>query len=187
MPAFIAILLVFLVLSGCGKSDNTTIESKTANSSADVESVEEETSSHFLLNAIARYVVGDVDIQKKEKKKKKLQIGNKVYENDLVSTGLESEADLSLADGSVLKVVENTDALFAAEMNGDSQKLVIIDITKGRVHFDIQKQKNREVKFKTTSVIAAIRVTVGFVGSVKGKSIASLKEGKIEVINHCCR
>lgn len=184
MQALIAILFVFLALSGCSKSDNATPESKNANSSADAESVEEAVSSHFLLNAMARYIVGDVDVQKKQKKKKKLQIGGRVYENDLVSTGFESEADLSLADGSVLKVIENTDALFAAEMDGDSKKLIIIDITKGRVHFDIQKQKNREVKFKTSTAIAAIRGTVGFVGNVKGKTVASLKEGKVEVVSN---
>ena len=184
MPALIAIFLVFLALSGCSKSDKATPESKNANSSADAESVEEAVSSHFLLNAMARYIVGDVDVQKKQKKKKKLQIGGRVYENDLVSTGFESEADLSLADGSVLKVIENTDALFAAEMDGDSKKLIIIDITKGRVHFDIQKQKNREVKFKTSTAIAAIRGTVGFVGNVKGKTVASLKEGMVEVVSN---
>ncbi len=142
---------------------------------------EEVASGNSLLKAKARYVVGEVDLQKNQKDWKKLQIGGKIVENDKVRTGVESEADISVADGSVLKIIENTSVLFSVDSADGAKKLVVIDIGKGKVHFDIQKQKNQQYKFKTGTATAAIRGTAGFVGSVNGKMVASLKEGKVEV------
>ena len=145
---------------------------------------EEVASGNSLLKAKARYVVGEVDLQKNQKDWKKLQIGGKIVENDKVRTGVESEADVAVADGSTLKIIENSTVQFSVESAEGKQKLVIIDIGKGKIHFDIQKQKDNQYKFKTGTATAAIRGTAGFVGSVNGKMVASLKDGKVDVVSN---
>jgi hypothetical protein len=97
---------------------------------------------------------------------------------------MESDADIVVVDGSSFKIVENSTVQFAVDSFDGEKKLVLVDISNGRVHFDIQKQKNREYKFKTGSAAVAIRGTAGFVGKVNGKTVASLKEGKVEVVSN---
>ena len=172
-------LLLPLLLLGCGEKPAKQ-ESVPSPEQTDVQAPSESS----LLIAKARYVVGDVRWQHPQKKWNLLQVGNRVVENDKIRTELESAANLSLTDGSVLKVVEKTEVCFMVDSTGEQKKLMIVTIEKGRVHFDIQKQQAREFRFKTKTGAAAIRATAGFVGEFNGKLIASLKEGKVDVIDN---
>jgi len=173
-------LFALAVLSGCNESEppKTPVPPK---GMADVEDTAPVKSN---LKAQVRYVSGEAMFQRNNRDWKKLQVGKKVVENDVVRTELESEADIAAVDGSILKIIEKSTVQFTVDSADGAKKLVIIDIGKGKVHFDIQKQKNREFKFKTGTATAAIRGTAGFVGSVNGKMVASLKDGKVDVVSN---
>ena len=110
-----------------------------------------------------------------------LRVGKTVVENDHVRTALESELVVNMTDGSALRVPESSNVTFQAELQDNEKKLIFLDIHSGKVHFDIQKQEQAEIYFKTGTATVAIRGTAGFVGEVQGKTVASLKEGKVEV------
>lgn len=112
-----------------------------------------------------------------------VKIGNRVVENDRLQTKLESEVLLAIRDGSVLKIDENSDVAlkFSDDMNG--HKAFLVDVNEGTIYFDIQKQRKNGFLFKTGTAAVAIRGTAGFVGNVKGKTVASLKEGMVDVTN----
>ena len=177
----VASLSLFLFCSGCQKNEES---KQTSESPKEISNVEEPVQVKNNLKAMVRYVAGEAMFKRAEKDWVPLQIGRKVVENDRVRTELESEADISVVDGSILKIIEKSTVLFSVDSLDGEKKLVIVDVNKGRVHFDIQKQKNREYKFKTGTAAVAIRGTAGFVGNVNGKTVASLKDGKIEVVSN---
>jgi len=171
-------LVVILSLFGCKSSEESKPNPQPV-PEAKVEVAEEVEAS--ALSAKAKFIVGDVERQRKESPWKDLHVGHKVKEGDKVRTGLESDAVFSMPDGSRLKVMEKSKVSFAVNTTETGKEMVLIEIEPGTVQFDVQKQKSREFKFKTGTATAAIRGTSGFVGYVNGKTVASLKEGKIEV------
>lgn len=112
-----------------------------------------------------------------------VKIGARVVENDRVQTKLESEVLLSVRDGSVLKIDENSDVFLKVDVTSDGRKVFLVGVNEGTIYFDIQKQRKNGFQFKTGTAVVAIRGTAGFVGNVKGKTIASLKEGRVDVTN----
>lgn len=181
---WVACGLCLFLLAGCKSDDEPKPVPKGVAETPSVEPSEEDVSLHSLLKAKVRYVVGDVNFQRKQTDWKKLNVGSKIVENDKVRTAVESSTDMIVSDGSMLKIAEKTNVLFTAEMIDGKKKWMLVDISEGRVHFDIQKQVSREFKFKTGVATVAIRGTAGFVGNVHGKSVASLKEGKIDVTSN---
>ena len=180
--SFIVVSLLFLLFfAGCQKTEET---KTTSDSSKQVETNESSDEVVGNLKARVRNVTGDASFQRAKKDWTPLRIGKKIVEDDKVRTAMESDADIVVVDGSSFKIVENSTVQFAVESFDGEKKLVLVDIGKGRVHFDIQKQKNREYKFKTGSAAVAIRGTAGFVGNVNGKTVASLKEGKVDVVSN---
>ena len=141
---------------------------------------EESVPENALLKAKVRSVIGTVEREKSDSWKQ-LRVGKTVVENDHVRTALESELVVNLTDGSALRVPESSNVTFQAELQDNEKKLIFLDIHSGKVHFDIQKQEQAEIYFKTGTATVAIRGTAGFVGEVQGKTVASLKEGKVEV------
>ena len=145
---------------------------------------EEAVPENALLKAKPRSVIGTVDLQKAGKENwVGLRVGRTVIEKDRIRTALESETILELSEGSVLTVAELSDVRLEANLVDAAKKLVAVDIQSGKVLFDIQRQPGREFQFKTGNATAAIRGTAGFVGSMNGQTVASLKEGKVEVSN----
>ena len=142
--------------------------------------VEEAVPEDALLKAKVRSVVGTVEREKSDSWTQ-LRVGKTVVENDHVRTALESELIVNMTDGSALRVPESSNVTFRAELQDNVKKLIFLDIHSGKVHFDVQKQQQAEIYFKTGTATMAIRGTAGFVGEVQGKMVASLKEGKVEV------
>lgn len=130
-----------------------------------------------------RYILGEVTIQKNAKNNwNPLRIGLKVRENDLIRTLVESEAGIALSDGSLVTIEENTTILFETAVNNQNEKVTSVDLQKGRVFFDVQKQSNgNSFQFKTGTATAAIRGTNGFVESGEEGIIVSLESGKMLV------
>ena len=173
---FFAILVASLSLSlvSCKEEPKENTAQETA-----TETSEPETS---LLKARAKYVLGQVKWFKNKKNDwRQLHVGAKVSEQDKISTAAGSDATLEFPDGSAVVFGEHTDVLLGAEEKDGQRSLVLFDIRNGNVRFDIQKQKNREVKFTTGTAAASIRGTLGFVGNTHNKMVVSLKEGLVDV------
>ena len=175
---FIVVLVfVVLALTACNDKESSRSASKEKVAGA---TVEEPVPENALLKAKVRSVVGTVEREKADSWTQ-LRVGKTVVENDHVRTALESELIVNLTDGSSLRVPESSNVTFQAELQDNVKKLFFLDIHSGKVHFDIQKQQQSEIYFKTGTATVAIRGTAGFVGEVQGKTVASLKEGKVVV------
>lgn len=112
---------------------------------------------------------------------KSLHVGQSVGDNDQIMTETESEVVLNTTDGTVLIISENSTVEFNTEFKSSIKGEVNIFIRNGNIQFDVQKQKNNQFNFKTGTATASIRGTAGFVGSLDGQMVASLKEGLVEV------
>ena len=133
-----------------------------------------------------RSTLGNVDRWKvKLNNWAQLWTGAKVYQSDLVRTGVESEVVFALPDGSSIAIAENTEIELSQllEPNDEGGFETKIDIHKGFINFAVRKQKNKKsnFKFKTGTATASIRGTEGFVGG-EGVFFAGLKTGKLEII-----
>lgn len=130
-----------------------------------------------------RYILGEVSIQKKSGGNwNPLRIGLKVRENDLIRTLVESEAGITLPDGSLITIEENTTVFFKTAIDAQSHRETTVDIQKGRVFFDVQKQAaDNKFLFRTGTATAAIRGTNGFVEAGNEGIIVSLESGKMVV------
>lgn len=170
-------MLAALALTACKDEEAPKPAPKEVAASAPVE---EAVPENALLKAKVRSVVGTVEREKADSWTQ-LRVGKTVVENDHVRTALESELIVNMTDGSALRVPESSNVTFQAELQDNVKKLIFLDIHSGKVHFDIQKQQQAEIYFKTGTATVAIRGTAGFVGEVQGKTVASLKEGKVEV------
>ena len=147
------------------------------------ETVVEETPQKSILKAKVRKSLGEADYTRGAVEHwKHVSVGQRIIEKDRIRTAFESEVVLAVEDGSCLWITENSDVTLSAEMFEALRRKVSIVIKKGRIHFDVQKQKIGDAfEFKTGTAVAAIRGTAGFVGEVGGKMVASLKEGRVEV------
>lgn len=133
-----------------------------------------------------RSVLGEVTRQKKDQNKwLPLRVGAKVSDSDLIRTLVESQAIISLPDGSSITIEENAIVVLEKVFSSKSARETSLDIKSGRLHFDVQKQAGRtgSFKFKTGTATAAIRGTNGFIGTTKKGMIASLQEGSLEVLD----
>lgn len=107
---------------------------------------------------------------------------NKVKQDDNIRTFIESQAIIALPDGSRFSIQENTDLTITGLKfeNGDNVFTTVIN--NGKMGFDVQKQKTAgKFKFKTGTATAAIRGTAGVFGSVKGRLVASLRNGEMVI------
>lgn len=135
------------------------------------------------LKAKVRKALGDANLLRKGHDSwTKLRIGQNVVENDRIRTAAESEAVLSMNDGSSLWITELSDITLDVEIFDSLSRQVSVVVKDGSVHFDVQKQNpGNSLQFKTGTATAAIRGTAGFVGNVNGVMVASLKEGAVAV------
>lgn len=131
-----------------------------------------------------RSVLGEVTRQKKAQNQwLPLRVGAKVYESELIRTLVESQAIISLPDGSSLTIEENAIVVLEKVFSKKGSKETTLNIKSGLLHFDVQKQagKTGSFKFKTGTATAAIRGTNGAIGIAKKGLFASLAEGALEV------
>ncbi|MCQ2103098.1 MAG: FecR family protein [Fibrobacter sp.] len=145
----------------------------------------DEVPENAVFKAKVRKIIGESDMQKSaDADWKRLRQGQTVVENNRIRTAVESEATLGVNDGSILTVSENSEVTVTAEMLNSMARKISVVVKNGNVYFDIQKQERESsFEFKTGTATAAIRGTAGFVGSVGGQTVASLKEGRVEVTN----
>ena len=135
------------------------------------------------IKAKVRKVLGETDLQRKNTEKwSKLRFGQTVAEKDRIRTGVESEAVMAINDGSSLWITELSDVVLDAEIFDSLNHQVSVRVNNGAVLFDVQKQPTgRTVNFTTGVATAAIRGTAGFVASINGQMVTSLKQGLVSV------
>ena len=136
-------------------------------------------------NGKVRSVLGDVARQKANKTNwAALRVGATVEQADKIRTEIESQAIISLPDGSSISIEENTLVVFEQLVANDGNQKLTADVQHGKVRFDVQKQKGKEssFQFRTGTATAAVRGTAGVIGQTsRGKPIAALREGKLEI------
>lgn len=181
--SLIVTVLVALAITACKSEDPRTMAKN--DSSVPVQK-DEESTARSLIKAKVRRSVGESDLTRDNGENwKRIRTGQKVVENNRIRTAAESEVVLGVEDGSALWITERTDVTLTAEMFDSLSRRVSIKIKNGQVRFDVQKQKKGSIfEFATGTAVASIRGTAGFVGSVNGKLVASLKEGRIDVKDH---
>lgn len=138
-----------------------------------------------ILKIKVRKVLGETDYLKHNVETwKPLRYGQNVVERDRIRTAVESEAVLGAQDGSSIWIKEKSDVLIDASLLNSVNEQISVTVTNGFLYFDIQKQPPiRQLYLKTGVMATAIRGTSGFIGSVNGQSVTSLKEGKVDVSN----
>lgn len=143
------------------------------------------TESESFMKIKVRKVLGETDYRRQNSETwKKLRYGQNVLEKDRIRTAIESEAILGALDGSTIWIKENSDVFIDAEFLKKTEKNFSVTVANGKIYFDIQKLPPvRKLDFKTGIMSVSIRGTSGFVGVVDGMSVASLKEGVVDVSN----
>lgn len=174
-------LLAMLALVAC---DSEKVEFKDA-SAADEKSQDSVKVETSILKIKVRKVLGETDYLKRNVETwKPLRYGQNVMERDRIRTAVESEAVLGALDGSSIWIKEKSDVVIDANLLNSVNEQISVTVTNGFLYFDIQKQPPvRQLYLKTGVMATAIRGTSGFIGSVNGQSITSLKEGKVDVTN----
>lgn len=130
-----------------------------------------------------RSVLGDVSYQKKGKDNwPPLRVGAKLQEGDVIKTDVESAVLISMPDGSTISIEENALVVFEEVKFSKSTQITDIEIVKGMICFDAQKQKgkNSKFRFKTGTATASIRGTDGAIGLTEsGQPYGSLNSGEM--------
>lgn len=140
------------------------------------------TQSDSKIKAKVRKVLGETDLMRKDSDKwSRLRFGQLLSEKDRIRTAAESEAMMSVNDGTSLWIAELSDVTLDVEIFDSLRHDVSVNVTSGGVFFDVQKQQGRTIKFNTGVATAAIRGTVGFVIAREGQMVTSLKEGLVDV------
>ena len=134
-------------------------------------------------SAKVRSVLGDVSFKKKGQGDwASLRVGAKVQEKDLIQTDLESGVLISMPEGSTISIEENALVEFTQVMFIKDSQISEINIKKGLLRFNAQKQtgKKSQFKFRTGTMTASIRGTDGTVGMTEGgQSFGALNSGEM--------
>ena len=118
-----------------------------------------------------RSVLGDVSFKKKGKGDwASLRVGAKVQEKDIIQTEVESGVLISMPDGSTISIEENALIEFSQILMIKDSQVSEVDVKKGMLRFDAQKQKGPQSKFRfrTGTATASIRGTDGIIGITEG-------------------
>lgn len=172
---------LMIALAACGSDKAGSEGSSVADEKKQDSTVVEES----ILKIKVRKVLGETDYLKRNVDSwKPLRYGQNVMERDRIRTAIESEAVLGALDGSSIWIRENSDVLIDASLLNSVNEQVSVTVANGFLYFDIQKQPPvRQLYLKTGVMATAIRGTSGFIGTVNGQSVTSLKEGKVDVSN----
>jgi len=134
-------------------------------------------------SAKVRSVLGDVSLKKKGQGDwTSLRVGAKVQDKDLIQTDVESGVLIAMPEGSTISIEENALVEFTQVLFIKDSQISEVNIKKGLLHFNAQKQtgKKSQFKFKTGTMTASIRGTDGTVGVTNGgQSFGALNNGEM--------
>ena len=134
-------------------------------------------------SARVRSVLGDVSLKKKGQGDwASLRVNAKVQEKDLIQTDVESGVLISMPEGSTISIEENALVEFTQVMFIKDSQISEVNIKKGLLRFNAQKQtgKKSRFKFRTGTMTASIRGTDGTVGMTDGgQPFGALNNGEM--------
>lgn len=110
-----------------------------------------------------------------------LRLNQKINDGDWIQTAGEERVELSLTDGSVLRVSENSEVVIC----GKAGQSVSTDLKQGNLWCNIKKlsQKSQDFQVKTGTAVAAIRGTVFKMqkDSTDTSTTVAVYNGKVDV------
>jgi hypothetical protein len=122
------------------------------------------------------------------------KVGSPVYEGDAVRTKRESRAEISMKDGSVLKMAESTRMDIKAYMTAEAAAKSVIGLPRGNVRAIVSKRSSEQIaanpdvnhfEIHTPNAVTGVRGTdesVGF-NVPRQQTTASVHEGRVEFYN----
>ncbi len=128
-------------------------------------------------------VTGDVTYKRGAANPRPIRKTTRLKPKDVVRTRVESSVELRLDDGSVLKIEENSVINLAKLLKeGDVTNNKVV-IKTGKVMFNVKKlaSKRSDFVFETPTATAAIRGTIGGIGTNGKSTFAYLEEGGLEL------
>jgi hypothetical protein len=129
-------------------------------------------------------VMGAVEYQKKSQGKwSPVRVGSRLTQKDQLKTGVESTVELQMEDGSKISINENSIVQMTFLNTDNGVGNTKMQVKRGSLLFNIQKlATNSKMEFETVTATAAIRGTIGGIGSNKdGSTGLFLREGKVEL------
>lgn len=138
-------------------------------------------SAEVTLNA--KFVSGKVEMQKKATGKwLPVRVGAKLRQADRLRTYASAEAIFSFDNGSEIRVQENS-ILDMTELKSDQGgNSTNLSVRRGNLLFNIKKLSQQDqFKFETATATAAIRGTIGGIGSQGDRTVAYLDEGALDL------
>jgi hypothetical protein len=136
---------------------------------------------------IKKKVTGIIDLEERE-----LQKGFRVFRNELVRTGPDSQAELRLDDNTKLALGPDAELRldeFAVSGGGDA-KSIAVRLLKGTLRFLTGRNSSESYKIETPSATIGVRGTVFdlYIGP-NGDTFVLLHQGEVEICSraHACR
>lgn len=141
-----------------------------------------ESSAEHIFRGTVREIQGDALIRTRDGELGRLSVGQKIFEKNKLGTESKSSVVISVSDGSTLKMDGKSDVELDAKIVESLRRKVSVLLRHGRLMFDVQKQAVKdEFEIRADKLFAVASSTAGFVESVDGLDVFSLKDGRLEV------
>lgn len=109
-------------------------------------------------------------------------IGAEVGETDRIRTGVDSRAEVTFSDGSVLTVGPESEVAIATFAPAAGESNAVLDLIAGIVRVTVNKATNwGRFDVRTTTAVASVRGTDYLVEEAGGKSAVFVAEGRVAV------
>ncbi len=172
---FALVFAVSLPLIACGENSESA-QKKTSNNG-------ENGAVGQIFKGVVREINGEASLKLLNENARSLGVGEKFYEKSLLAVEPASSVVVVVSDGSVLKADGKTEIAFDAVMVDSLRQRITVSLHYGKLLFDVQKQVVKdEFEIQTENLKSIVRGTAGFMENSDGLEVASLKEGRLEVV-----
>ncbi|MEW5736247.1 MAG: FecR family protein [Thermodesulfobacteriota bacterium] len=127
------------------------------------------------------FLTGDASVAAEGKEPVPAKLSMEVRTGDTVATGADSRCEVTLMDGSILRMGENGSHKIARADFKEKKASVAVFSRAGRIWAKVSKtmDKNREFSVGTDKAVCAVRGTVFNVSTDSGQTDISVFEGKV--------
>ena len=136
-----------------------------------------------VFSGTVREIRGDAWFRPFDGETSTLKVGQKLFEKTHLIAGVASSVVLSVSDGSAIKMDGKTDVDFDAMVVETLKQTVSVVLRHGKILFDVQKKAvKEEFEIRTENASFVVHGSAGFVESTDGLEIASLKDGRMDMM-----
>jgi ferric-dicitrate binding protein FerR (iron transport regulator) len=132
--------------------------------------------------AVVSKVVADVTKKIGSSDWSKAQKGDPLASGDFMRTGDKSIAVVKFKDNSIIRIRENSELKIQGEVRGDAFSKSV-DLNRGVIGFEIQKQENEQFTFTSPTSVASIRGTRGLLESSSITDVLVVLDGLVNLRN----